>query len=129
MVMTIRGRQSTWDPVEFKQNKFFGDISDMVAESRVALGARIVTKLKMDGDAEMLLNLSGLRCFFVPFGGPNGAPIWAVHKSDARLRAESDFMPDARQFTLPLNATYAQWLTAIGDYIDARRDKEVAAGE
>jgi hypothetical protein len=108
----------------FKQNKFFGAISDMVAESEVGLGARIVAKLEMDSDAEMLLNLSGLRCFFVPFGGDNGGPIWAVHKSDPRLRAESDFMPKARVFTLPLTATYDQWLEAIGDYIDARRDEE-----
>jgi hypothetical protein len=128
MAQTIRGR-STWDAEAFVENKFFGaNVSDMVAENQVALGARIVTKLKMDGDAEMLLCLSGLKVFFVPFGGLNGAPIWAVHRSDSK-HAASDFMPHDREFTMPLNATYAQWLTAIGEYIDAKRDKEVAVSE
>lgn len=121
MAMTIRGRQSTWDPAAFKENKFFGNnVSDMTAESRVALGARIVTKLRLDADAEMLLNLLGLRAFFVPFGGPNQSPIWAVHRFNPGLKAESDFMPAARLFTMSLTATYAQWLGVIGDYLDSR---------
>lgn len=118
MASTTRGRQPTWDPVMRISDVVH--ISDMAAENAVSLGARIVTKLRLDADAEMLLNLVGLRAFFVPFGGPNMSPIWAVHRFDQMLKSESDFMPDARLFTLSLPATYAQWLGAIGEYLDSR---------